>query len=196
MEIRESVEILAPPGRVFSLLMDVEKRTHLNPIWDSVEIRRLSTKEGEGARYRVKGKHGGRVVEYVTEWREVEKDRRIVYESVEGPRFKVVQTLYTTPQGTRLTHVESFIGERKLADKDVLMAKKVLRSWLLSIKAYLELERNFATRLWRRFYDRFLLRASPRERQAAQLVLLIEGALLVVGLITLTAFKVVSLLTK
>jgi uncharacterized protein YndB with AHSA1/START domain len=196
MEISESVEILAPPGRVFSLLMDVEKRTHLNPVWESVEVYRLNTEEGEGARYRIKGRHGGRVVEYVTEWREVERDRRLVYESIEGPRFRVEQTLRMTPVGTRLTHVERFQEERELADQEIQSARKLLRSWLLSMKSYLELERSFATRLWRRFFDRFLLRASPRERQAAQFVLLIEGALLLVALITLTAFKVVSLLSK
>ncbi len=194
MEIRESVDILAPPRRVFSLLMDVEKRTRLNPIWDSVEIHMLNEDKGEGARYRIKGRHGGRVVEYVAEWKQVEKDKKLVYESVEGPRFRVVQTLRTTPMGTRLTHTERFLGDRVLADKEAVLARQVLRSWLLSIKSYLELERNLATRLWRRFYDRFLLKASPRERQAAQLVLLIEGALLVVGLITLVAFKLVSLI--
>lgn len=196
MEIRESVEISAPPGRVFSLLMDVEKRTRLNPIWDSVEIHRLNPKKDGLDRYRIRGRHGGRVVEYVTEWREVEKDKKLVYESVEGPRFKVIQTLRTTPLGTRLTHTERFMGDKKLADKEVIMARKILRSWLFSIKSYLELERSLVTRLWKRFYDRFLLKASPRERQAAQLILLIEGALLVVALITLTAFKLVSLLTK
>jgi uncharacterized protein YndB with AHSA1/START domain len=196
MEIRESVEILAPREKVFSLLLDVEKRTRLNPALEYMDVRRLGKGDAcEGAKYRVKFRHGERIVEYVTEWLEVKKNKRIVYRTVEGPRFRVTQTLRDTFRGTRLTHTED-IQEHGLKEQQVKLARQILREWLRSIKGYLELDRNIATRLWKRFYDRFLLKAKPRERRIAQMILVIEGALLIAGLLTLFAFKLGELIFR
>lgn len=194
MRIRESVEILAPREKVFSLLLDVEKRMRLNPAWDYVDVRRLTEETGVGAKYRIRVKPAERVIEYVTEWMEVKRNRRIVYRTIEGPSFSVTQTLKETFRGTGLTQTEDLQVEQQLGEHELRLAKQLLKSWLRSIKGYVELDRNFATRLWKRFYDRFLLKARPQERRIAQLILLIEGALLIAGLLTLTAFKLAKLI--
>ncbi len=84
--------------------------------------------------------------------------------------------------------------EQELEERELRLARQLLKGWLQSIRGYLELDRNIATRLWKRFYDRFLLKARPQERRIAQLILVIEGTLLIAGLLTLFAFKLANLI--
>lgn len=177
------------------MLLDVEKRMRLNPAFDSVEVLRLTEEEGKGARYRIRVKHGERIIEYVTMWLEVEKDKWISYKSIAGPKFSVIQSLTETAGSTRMMQVEDLQEAQEYGELEKKLAGQLLKEWLLSIKSYLELDRNPATRLWKRFYDRFLLRARPQERRIAQLILMMEGGLLLAGLLTLLVFKLASLFT-
>jgi hypothetical protein len=190
MQITESIEILAPRRRVFSLLLDEEKRMRLNPVLDEVEVRQLTEgAPGEGTRFLVRIKMAKQRMEYVEEWLEVKVNRKIVYKTLEGPRFTVTQTLSRTPRGSKLTYVED---TPLTHESELRLARRYLRAWLRSIKGYLELDLHPHTRLWKGFLDRFLLKLQPRERRIAQLILLIEGATLLAGLLALATFIIVK----
>lgn len=194
MRITESIEILAPRRRVFSLLLDEEKRMRLNPALDEVEVRQLTQGiPGEGTRFLVRLRIAKERVEYVQEWLEVKPPRRIVYRTLEGPRFTVTQTINRIPGGSRLTYVEETPLKHEV---ELRLARRCLRAWLRSIKKYLELDLYPHTRIWKGFLDRFLLKLQPRERRIAQLILLIEGATLLAGLLALATFIILKALIQ
>lgn len=105
----ESVEIRAAPERVFSLLTNLTKRLELNPGWKVICVEQITLGEpGEGAKFRVKLQAGENIVEYITQWKEFVKNRRIVSKTLVGSEATVTLSVEEIPGGTRLTHEEVF----------------------------------------------------------------------------------------
>jgi uncharacterized protein YndB with AHSA1/START domain len=180
------VDILAPREKVYSLLVDMEKRFRLHPEWEVLRFEELAPR-----RYRVRlRKESGEEKEYTFVVTEL-SPRRIAYSS-EGGDLEVELVLEEKARGVRLTHTERFSLPWKASEKTLKAMEEELRIWLQGIKHYCEMQDNIIARTSKFIIDRFLLRLSPAKRRVAMLIILINGGILLMFTLMLVGFKVAS----
>lgn len=150
-KISESVEISAPPEKVFSLLCDVEKRMRLNPSWQVLSIEKLTPGAlQKGTKFRIKLLVEGEEVEYISEWIEFVENKKLASKSLSG-EFQVALALEEIPGGTKLTQEEAFefsalLEERKEIWKSVqeYLIKYELLGYMFRFGRYTSAEEEVA----------------------------------------------------
>lgn len=128
MRLVESVEIRAKPEEVFSILANVRKRLELNPNWKVVGVEQVTMGEPkEGTKFRVKLEVGKNIVEYISQWKEYVKNKKIASKTLTGHEVSVTLHLQEIPGGTRLTHEEVFeIPVREEKEEDAPLLRRIL----------------------------------------------------------------------
>jgi uncharacterized protein YndB with AHSA1/START domain len=108
IRVTEFIDIEAPQAEVFELLLNVERRMQLSPLWGMVKIvQQCGDFPAVGSGYLarlVEGDHP----EYETVITEYEPPRRLAYCLDIDLQTTVAWTVQATPRGARLTYEESF----------------------------------------------------------------------------------------
>jgi polyketide cyclase/dehydrase/lipid transport protein len=105
--VAESVEILSPPSKVFTLVRDAQAKARLNPLTQVIRIEHETPgpfREGSITFFRLQ--KGKRIFEYRTRCRRFEADRLLENQAELPTLFRVRVEVKPTPGGTLLTQQE------------------------------------------------------------------------------------------
>lgn len=105
--VAETVEVAAPPSKVFALVSDAEVKARLNPYVQVIRIERETPgplREGSVTFFRLQ--KGKRIFEYRTRCRRFEADRLLENQAELSTLFQVRVEVEAMPGGTRLTQQE------------------------------------------------------------------------------------------
>lgn len=105
--VAETVEIAAPPSKVFALVSDAQAKARLNPFVQVIRIERETPgplREGSVTFFRLQ--KGKRIFEYRTRCCRLEADRLLENQAELSTLFQVRVEVEAMPGGTRLTQQE------------------------------------------------------------------------------------------
>jgi carbon monoxide dehydrogenase subunit G len=126
-KIIKSIEIEAPPEKVFAFLLDIEKLNEITKGFQEVEI---TTKEpvGVGTKMHFVGKAGGSQAEFDMEITEFERNKKVTMRTIGASKLKATMsdTLEPIAKGTKLTRTADYELPYSILGKivDKLMASK------------------------------------------------------------------------
>jgi len=192
-KIVEWVEMNAPRERVFDLVLDVQRRMQLSPLWGITRVEEKSPDyPAEGSRYLVhfpKGQHP----DYETVVTGLQPGRKFSYRLQVGRDTHVTWTVQDTPGGTRLTYEEDFLvkdGDEEEFNQNV---REVIRRWLQNMKRYVELQERGVDRLIKWFMDRYFLNLRLDQRNVILTVLFMQGVGVIAFVMAAIAMGLASL---
>lgn len=169
ISISASKEVQAQPEKIFSLLLNTEKRLKFHPSWEELKVKKLTPGEvEEGTRYSVyiRMEDAEKGAEYTLTVGEIEEPKRLVLYSSHGRT--TTYTLEEGNSGIELRHEDVY--EKTLSDRVAEHAQEDLELWLHGIKHYCELRKNPLARLSKLIVDHIMLRIPPMQRRVVYLI--------------------------
>jgi hypothetical protein len=179
-KVVEFVDIKAPRGEVFDLVLNLNRRLQLSPLWGITSIVKIDPDFPQvGSRYQVKvlRNDGPQYYSTVTEYL---PPRIFSYHLAVERDTHVKWSLQDIAGGTRLIYEEQFKAKGQGDEDFTNNVRKVVREWLNSLKRYLELREGRLQRLVKWAMDRFYLKLDKRQRKTIVTILFLQA----IGLIT------------
>jgi hypothetical protein len=193
-KIVEWVDIDAPRSRVFELVLDVQRRMQLSPLWGITQVAgKTPDYPAEGSRYQVKFLKGD-LPDYETVVTGFQPLRKFSYQLQIGRETGVSWTVQDTGHGTRLVYEEEFLSETADGEEFTKTVREVTRRWLTNLKRYAELKEKPVDRLIKWFLDRFLLKLKPDQRTVVLTILFMQAVGTISFIMAAIALGIASLI--
>jgi uncharacterized protein YndB with AHSA1/START domain len=168
------VDIEAPRQEVFELIMNLERRMQLSPLWGVAKIDEISTDyPSVGSSYHVQLVKG-EPVSYDTIITEYEPGRKFAYRLTSEQKSTVSWSFQDSAQGMRVIYEEQFDVDQQ--DKEAFTASvhEVVHKWMQNIKRYSELRGSRIRLVVKWLLDRFYLRMRMDQRRVVQTILVMQ----------------------
>jgi len=173
-KVTEWIDVAAPRELVFDLVLNLERRMQLSPLWGIAEISGLSADyPNPGSHYHVRVVKGEQI-EYDTQITELQPLRKLSYRLLVERNSHITWNIQDSASGTRILYEETF----NVKDEDADLAesvREVIKNWLQNIKRYLELPQSRTGRVVRWFMDRYYLKLRQDQRRAVQAILFMQA---------------------
>jgi hypothetical protein len=187
VKIVEFVEIKAARKDVFKVIVDIERRMQLSPLWGLAKARQVSGNyPAPGSSYHVVFEDDDHSL-YETAITGFIPERKLAYSLVSDRTAQVTWTVQDTPRGTRLIYEEEFEPESTDIEDFQEQVKVMVGEWLANIKRYSEIGNHPLARCYRWILDRFYLRLKIEQRRMVQVLLIIQVA----GIFYIVVYSVV-----
>lgn len=187
-KVIEWVDIQASRQAVFDLLMNVERRMQLSPLWGFTRLEALSPdfpKVGsrnlfslvkpESEEESAPGEGDpDKTSHYETEIIEYVPGRKLSYRLASGSGSQITWKVQDSAQGARLTYEEIFSPSSENPDEFIRTVQQTVKQWLGNIKRYSELRDSRVHRTIRWALDRYYLKLSMPQRRVIQTVLFMQ----------------------
>ena len=175
VRVTEWVDIQAPRAEVFNLIVDIEKRMQLSPLWGIAKIENPShdyPNEGNSYDVEIHEKAGSCFETIVTAFKPLTK---LAYKSMFENNASITWNFQEVLQGTRLIYTEEFQtdGEESKELRD--QVQKIVHQWLTNIRRYAELRGTRTKRLAKWLVDRFYIKLMPAQRQTVATILYMQA---------------------
>lgn len=192
-KVVEWVDIQAPRAEVFKLIVDIERRMQLSPLWGVASIEAKSNNyPNKGSNYIVRLLAGNPSV-YQTTITDYESDRKLSYCLDVDQQTNVTWLLNDIPRGTRITYMEEYLVEDENAEQFNRSVRNIVKSWLTNIQRYAELRQSTLKRFVRWLVDRFYLRLRPEQRRVIVMILVMQFVSFVAFIMAAIAMGMASL---
>jgi hypothetical protein len=179
-KIIEWVDIKAPLREVFELVINLERRMQLSPLWGIAQIQRIAPEYPQpGSCYAVRVS-GDQEIQYETAITAYEPPHKFCYALDVRRKSCVTWTFQEVAQGTRVIYLEEFLLDDDESDDFDEKVRQVVKKWLENIKRYAELGDRWLERLIKWVLDRFFLKLRQEQRRTVLIVLFLH----ITGLIT------------
>ncbi|HSO27016.1 MAG TPA: SRPBCC family protein, partial [Anaerolineales bacterium] len=174
-KILEFIDIEAPRDEVFPLLLDLERRTQLSPLWGVITIEPHDPLFPEpGSRYRVQLLRGEKKT-YETVITAFEPGRKLAYRSEVENGTQVTWHVQDSGLGTRITYEEHFeVADSEHGQEIAAGGVELVQKWLRNIKNYAELRGSRLKRFIRWFLDNHFLKLNRAQRQTMLTLLFMQ----------------------
>lgn len=106
-DITKSIEITAPPDKVFDFLLDFDKMNAIHQGYTTATLTSKDLPAGIGTTAHFVGQHGGSKSEWDMKITEFERNKRLRWQSMK-PEISNIMTLEPTSNGTMLTHTTHY----------------------------------------------------------------------------------------
>jgi len=169
------VDIQAPRSEVFDLIIDLERRTQLSPLWGITRTKSLTQdypREGSSYKMEIPEKEGSTFETIVTAFLPLKK---LAYKSFFEHISWVTWNFQDVPQGTRLIYTEEFQAEESSSEDLRQSVHKIVSEWLTNLRRYAELREGWKKRLIKRLVDRFYLKLQPDQRRTVTMILYLHA---------------------
>ena len=187
----EWVDISAPCEDVYRLVLDLQRRLQLSPLWDFTRIKSVSQDyPNEGSRFFTRLVKQPEQDTYTTTITAHNPRRKFGYELNIDRQTNVIWRFIDVADGTRLIYEEEFFKKEADGDDFAQNVRTVARQWLKNIKNYAELREGRLHRLVRWFLDRFYLKLRRDQRQAVATILFMHAIGIISFLIAALALGV------
>jgi uncharacterized protein YndB with AHSA1/START domain len=192
-KVVEWIDIQAPRAEVFKLIVDIERRMQLSPLWGIASIEAKSNNyPNRGSKYLVRHLAGNPSV-YQTTITDYERDRKLSYCLDVDQQTSVTWLLNDIPRGTRIIYMEEYQVEDENADQFNRSVRDVVKSWLSNIQRYAELRQSTFKRIIRWLVDRFYLRLRPEQRRVIVMILVMQFVSFIAFIMAALAMGIASL---
>lgn len=205
IRVEEQIDISAPPGEVFALITDIEKRMQLSPWWGSADIEDVSADyPRRDSSYRLKPRQED-LPAYEVQVVAYQPGEALVLEWDGETTFRQEWRVHRASEGARLSYAGDHWYEEDPAEvggeqEDALeqalsptlepgeKAAQEAREWLTNLKRYVELRPEGIQRWVKWFLDRYLLKLRAEQRRvifilfAFQLVTFLTFLVAAIGL--------------
>jgi uncharacterized protein YndB with AHSA1/START domain len=173
-KVIEWVEIGAPREEVFQLVLNLERRMQLSPLWGVARVDSISGDyPNVGSKYHVRMLKDANL-EYDTEITEIVQGRKLAYRLNLENETSIRWTFQDTARGTRVVYEESFYVPEGLEENLSDPVRKVVKQWLGNLKRYLELRDSRSKLLVKALLDRYYLKMRSDQRQVIQTLLVMQ----------------------
>lgn len=187
-KVVEWVDIKAPLEYVYDLVVNLERRMQLSPLWGIAQLKEITPEYPQpGSWYKVRIS-GEQEIEYETVITACEPPHKFSYALNVRRKSCVTWTFQPAAQGTRIIYVEEFLMEDSEQNDFEAQVRLVVKKWLVNIKRYAELGNKWFDRLIKWLLDRYYLRLRQDQRRTVLAVLFIQ----VIGISTFI-FAVIAL---
>lgn len=180
-KVVEFIDIAAPRQKVFGLVMDLQRRLQLSPLWGIAQIEDMSPDfPAKGSSYKAILKKGDQS-EYRTIITDYSPLNFLAYRLTIDRQTLVSWSFQDCAVGTRVIYTEEFlVNDEEEAEDFSQSVREVIQKWLNNIKRYLELGDGWFDRLVRTFLDRFYLKLRNDQRRIVATILFLQ----VIGMIS------------
>jgi hypothetical protein len=218
--ITEYIDIHAPRAEVFQLIVDIDRRMKLSPLWGTANIEMLPADYPQvGSTYRVRHKPPEPTQDANTPARAVEMlppappadppAQPLVVDSVVTayePPYKLSYCLDVDQQtnvtwnlteiaaGTRLTYSEEYLVDPQQAVEFNAAVRGIVKSWLRNLKNYAELREGRIKRFVRWLLDNYYLKMGPDQRKIVSVLLFMQITGIISFILAAIAMGIGSLL--
>ena len=129
MKVEKSIDIMAPPGKIWTLLTERENLMQWHPTAQKFDFIG-DQKSGVGATFYMVGKRGGRLMRSVCEITEWQENKKFAFHEIWGmtKKFDVEFTIRATETGSRLTMIWDTVMPYWIIGKIMLLAMR--KQWL------------------------------------------------------------------
>jgi uncharacterized protein YndB with AHSA1/START domain len=175
VRITEWVDIEAPPEEVFELVISLDRRMQLSPLWGIAKVENPShdyPQEGSSYDVEIPQKEGTCFETIVTAFKPLKK---LAYKSIMETSAQVSWNLQHIQRGTRLVYTEEFLVDGDEDEEMRQSVQKVVKQWLTNIRRYAELRGAWTKRLARWLVDRFYMKLRPDQRKTVVAILYLQG---------------------
>ena len=180
VKVVDWVDIEAPRQEVFDLILNIERRIQLSPLWGVSVIEGISPDYPQpGSHYRVRLIKGEQN-RYDTIITELQPEQKISYKTTAVQETEVTWVVQEAASGTRVLYEEKFCIDPGQKEELTKAVRKVVHDWLANMKRYAELREKRWQRLVKWFLDRYYLKMRQDQRKVVQVVLFMQ----VVGLLS------------
>ncbi len=169
------VDIHAPRAEVFDLVVDLERRMQLSPLWGIAKAQNPSHDypcEGSSYEVEIPENEGFCFKTIITAFLPLKK---LAYKSLFKNNARVTWHFQDIPQGTRLIYTEEFLAEESSSKALRESVFKIVNDWLTNLRRYAELREGWKKRLVKRLVDRFYLKLQPDQRRTVTTILYFQA---------------------
>jgi len=194
VRVTEWIDIQAPREAVFDLVVDIQKRTQLSPLWGVVKIENPShdyPNEGSSYDVEIHEKAGSCFETIITAFKPLKK---LAYKSLIENNANVTWSLQEIQQGTRLIYTEEFLCPESDSEELRSSVKKIVGEWLANIRRYAELRGTRTKRLAKWLVDRFYIKLMPAQRRTVAAILYMQAIGVITFIMAALAVGIASLL--
>jgi len=202
-KVIEWVEIQAPRHEIFDLIINIERRLQLSPLWG------LASLEARHGDYPNVG--GGYLLRFA---KQPDQEQQTVYETVVttyqphqkfaycldvDQKTSVTWTLQEVRAGTRLTYCEEFIiDDTNTGEMETFIhaVREIVHQFLSNIRRYAELRESRSRRLIKWLVDRLYINLRPDQRKTLTAVLALQIVSIFTFIAVALGFGLVSLLQQ
>lgn len=190
IKVVEWVDIDAPRDEVFQLLLDVQRRIQLSPLWDLARIDSIADDYPQvGSRYHVHLIKGSELA-YDTVMTGYQEGSRISYITDLDISSSITWVVQDVPHGTRVIYEEIY-PEQMVASADMqAQVRSTIHQWLENIKRYLELREGRLNRFIRFLLDRYYLQMRSDQRKTVQVILFMHAVGMISFVMAAIAFGI------
>ena len=175
VRVTKWVDIQAPRSEVFDLVVDLERRTQLSPLWGIAKTQKPSDdypREGSSYKVEIPENEGSCIETIITAFLPLKK---LAYKSLFENIAWVTWNFQEVPQGTRLIYTEEFLAEESNSEVLRQSVYKIVNEWLTNLRRYSELREGWKKRLLKRLVDRFYLKLQPDQRRTVTTILYLQA---------------------
>lgn len=175
IKVVEFIDINAPRAKVCDIIMNLERRLQLSPLWGAAIIENMSPDYPQaGSSYHVRLAKGDQP-EYDTVITEYVPGHKFAYGLSVDRQTNVIWSFQDVSQGTRIIYEEEFLVDEAEGTEFSQSVRDVVKHWLSNIKRYAELNDGQLHRLVKFFLDRFYLRLRNDQRRVVQTILFMQA---------------------
>ena len=197
VKVIEWVDIQAPRQAVFDLVLDLERRLQLSPLWGTTTLEEKTPDyPAEGSLYRLRLNEPPENIHptYETTVTALEPLRKFAYRLCIDRETRVSWTTQDVQQGTRLVYTEEFLLNEGEDEEFTQAVRKVVHEWLEHIRRYAELRQTPMKRLAKWLVDHFYLRLRPDQRRLVLTILFMHAVGSIGFILSALAWGIGSLL--
>jgi uncharacterized protein YndB with AHSA1/START domain len=175
VKVTEWVDIQAPREEVFKLVIDLERRMQLSPLWGIAKIENPSPdypSEGSSYDVEIQQKEGSCFETIITAFK---PHKKLAYKSILDTHSNVTWNFQDLQQGTRVIYTEEFLVPNDSKEEVRDSVQKIVRNWLTNMRRYSELRGDRSKRLAKWLVDHFYLKLGPDQRKTVLTILYLQG---------------------
>lgn len=174
VKVTEWVDIEAPRSDLFRMIINLERRFQLSPLYGTTLLDNVSEDyPQEGSRYRLRLKDPADYC-YDSVITDYQPESKIAYSLCIRRNTKVAWFFQETARGTRVIYEEEFDADEQSEEDFVTSVRKAVKEWLKNIKLYAELHKTRIGRMLKWILDRYFLRLRSDQRNIILTVLFIQ----------------------
>jgi hypothetical protein len=175
VKVTEWVDIDAPRSDLFEMILNLERRFQLSPLYGTTLLDHVSEDYPyQGSRYSLRLKEPADYC-YESVVTDFCPESKFSYSLCIRRKTKVSWYFQETPRGTRVIYEEEFDADEKSEDDFITSVRKAVKQWLKNIKLYAELHRTKSGRLLKWIMDRYFLRLRSDQRNIILVVLFMQA---------------------
>jgi hypothetical protein len=179
IKVTEWVDIDAPRSVLFEMILDLERRFQLSPLYGTTILDKVSEDyPDEGSQYRLRLREPEDYY-YDSVVTEYSPETKFAYSLSIRRKTRVSWYFQETSRGTRVIYQEEFDADEESEEDFINSVRKAVKQWLKNIKLYAELHKAKFGHQLKWIMDRYYLRLRSDQRHVILTILFMQAVAMI-----------------